>query len=254
MAVTKSNPSRANPKPYLLEVSLRHEEIDSFKSYPYSVPAIKKLETLEFHPDVTFFVGENGSGKSTLLEAIAGALGINSAGGNKNTQFASPENSRTSLHEKIKTVRGPIRAADYYFLRAESFFNLATYMDEVQYLEGYGGTSLHEQSHGESFMALLLNKLRGNGLYLFDEPEAALSPKRQIAALVAIDQLVRKKSQFIIATHSPILLSYPNAKIFSFDGDRIAPIKYEDTDHYVITKDFLKNYESRLRIALAGEE
>lgn len=234
----KQSLARRNPKPYLMEISLRRDEIESFDQHPFSVPAIRKLDSLEFHPDVTFFIGENGSGKSTLLEAIAGALGLNPGGGNKNSLFATPENSFSPLYSKITASRGAVKPSDYYFLRAESFFNVASYIDEMdkdpfggpRIIDSYGGVSLHEQSHGESFMALLLNKLRGNGLYLFDEPEAALSPKRQIAALAAIDQLVKQKSQFIIATHSPILLSYPNARILTFDTEKIEPVSYEECD------------------------
>src|SRR4029078_4394942 len=132
-------------------------------------------------------------------------------------------------------------------LRAESFFNVATYMDETGYLEGYGGKSLHRQSHGDSFMRLLLNNLRGNGIYLLDEPEAALSPSRQLAALSAIHQLVQDASQFVIATHSPILLSYPNAKIIRFDAAGVAEIAFEDTEHFAVTRDFLNHYPKRLR-------
>ncbi len=249
-----------------MEISLRRDEIESFDQHPFSVPSIRKLDRLEFHPDVTFFIGENGSGKSTLLEAIAGALGFNPGGGSRNTLFETPANSFSPLDSKLTTSRGPVRPSDSWFLRAESYFNVATYIDEAdkdpanaflkptKIIDSYGGVSLHEQSHGESFMALLLNRLGGNGLYLFDEPEAALSPKRQIAALAAIDQLVKEQSQFIIATHSPILLSYPRARILSFDGDTIEEVSFEECDPYVITKDFLKNYESRLRIALDSNE
>lgn len=244
----KQKPLQSYTKPYLIEASLRREDIESFDEYPFSVPVIRKLHTLEFHRDVTFFVGENGSGKSTLLEAIAIAMGLNAGGGNRNFKFATPDNTHTPLHEKLLLVKGPVRPAEFFFLRAESYFNLATYVDELgsDVLESWGGRSLHEQSHGESFMALLLSKLRPRGLYLFDEPEAALSPQRQLAALAAIDVLVKSGSQFIIATHSPILLSYPNARIFSFDGQEVVEIAYTDTDHYSITKDFLINYDRRL--------
>ena len=139
-------------------------------------------------------------------------------------------------------------------MRAESFYNVASYMDEVGYLDGYGGQSLHSRSHGEAFIALLTNKLRGKGLYLLDEPEAALSPNRQLAALSAIHQLVQNESQFIIATHSPILLSYPNAKILQFDQSGIYEVVYEDTEHYVVTKDFLNHYPKRLEYLLSDDD
>jgi predicted ATPase len=151
------------------------------------------------------------------------------------------------LHESLRLAHSFKKPKDGYFLRAESFFNVATYMDEMGYLGGYGDKSLHSRSHGEAFMSLLTQKMRGNGLYLLDEPEAALSPNRQLAALSAIHQLVQEQSQFIIATHSPILLSYPNAKILQFDGSGISEVAYEDTDHYAVTKDFLNHYQQRLK-------
>ena len=238
-------------KPYLRSLTVNWDEVDDRSIYPYSIPAIKSLESLDFHADVTFFVGENGMGKSTLLEAIAVALGFNAEGGNKNSTFSTAP-THSPLHDKLHLIKSFSRPKDGYFLRAESFYNLATKMDEVDYLEGYGGVSLHQQSHGESFMATLLNKLRGNGLYLMDEPEAALSPQRQLTALAAIHELVKKDSQFIIATHSPILLAYPNARIISFTEDGLESIAYEDTEHYRVTKGFLDNYPAQLRI-LMGE-
>lgn len=142
-----------------------------------------------------------------------------------------------------KSFRKP---SDSYFLRAESFYNVATYMDEVGYLRGYGGQSLHKVSHGESFMSTILHKFHGKGLYLMDEPEAALSPSRQLAALSAINNLVQDESQFIIATHSPILLSYSKAKIYQFYSSGIYQVDYEDTEHYTITRDFLNNYSRHI--------
>ena len=192
----------------LREVSLKHDEVPDFGEYPFSIPAVSALDTLEFHPDVTFLVGENGAGKSTLVEAIALAMGFGPEGGTKNVQRATAD-TVSGLHDYLKVVKSFARPRDHYFLRAESFYNVATYMDEVGYLGGYGDKSLHARSHGESFMATLTLKLRGKGLYIFDEPEAALSPTRQMAALSAIHQLVERESQFIIATHSPILMAYP---------------------------------------------
>lgn len=237
-------------KPYLRAVELKREEIDSFYEYPFSIPSISELDSIEFHDDVTFFVGENGSGKSTLLEAIAVALGFNPEGGTKNTNF-STSSTHSQLSNYLKTIKSFKRPLDNYFLRAESFYNLATYMDEVGYLSSYGNKSLHQQSHGESFMATLLNKLKGNGLYLMDEPEAALSPTRQMAALSAIHQLVEEKSQFIIATHSPILLAYPRARIYEFTSAGINEVKYTETEHYEITREFLNNYEKMLEILMS---
>lgn len=241
------------PKPYLRTVTLDPEADIDFGSFPFSIPAIRDMNVIEFHPDVTFFVGENGSGKSTLMEAIALASGFGPEGGTRNVRFETAKTT-SPLHEYLRMVRSFKQPKDAYFLRAESFYNVATYMDETGYLEGYGGKSLHVRSHGEAFMALLTTKLRGKGLYLFDEPEAALSPNRQLAALSAIHHLVEDDSQFIIATHSPILLSYPNARILQFDGSGIYEVGYEDTEHYVVTKDFLNHYPKRLEYLLSDDE
>lgn len=232
-------------KPYLQSVRIRPDAEVDYDAYPYSIPAVRELGLLEFHPDVTFFVGENGSGKSTLLEGIALALGYSPEGGTRNFQLATTQ-SVSPLHEVLRLARSFRKPRDGYFLRAESFFNVATFMDEVGYLESYGGRSLHARSHGEAFMALLIHKFRGQGLYLLDEPEAALSPQRQLAALSAIHQLVQDKSQFIIATHSPILLSYPHARIIRFSSTGLAQVAFEDTEHFAVTRDFLNNYPRRL--------
>ncbi|KAF7764881.1 hypothetical protein PCIT_b0975 [Pseudoalteromonas citrea] len=236
-------------RPYIREIQLKRDKIENFDIYPFCIPAIKELESLEFHPDVTFFIGENGAGKSTLIEAIAVAQGFNPEGGTKNSLFSTSQ-THSELHGQIKSIKSFKHPKDGYFLRAESFYNVATMMDETGYLQGYGGQSLHEQSHGESFMATLTNKLRGNGLYIMDEPEAALSPARQMAAISAIHQLVEKNSQFIIATHSPILLAYPRAKIYQFSDSGISEVAYEDTEHYKITKDFLNHHEKMMNILM----
>ena len=202
---------------------------------------------MDFHRDVTFFVGENGSGKSTMLEALAVALGFGKDGGTRNVRIELPSDEESGLHAHLRLSKSYKKPDDSYFLRAESFFNVATYMDTMPaYLGSYGGKSLHAQSHGEAFMATLINKLRGKGLYLLDEPEAALSPSRQLAALSVIHQLVQDDSQLIIATHSPILLAYPNAKILMFTGGGIHEVAYEDTEHFAVTRDFLNNYPRRL--------
>jgi len=164
---------------------------------------------LKFRPDVTFLIGENGAGKSTLIEAIALAMGFGAEGGTKNVQIKTAD-TVSPLYRHLKTVKGYKKPGDFYFLRAESFYNVATYMDKTGYLAGYGGKSLHERSHGEAFLATLTTKLRGKGFYLFDEPEAALS---------AIHQLVLNESQFIIATHLPILLAYPRSSIMLMDEE-----------------------------------
>ena len=239
-------------KPYLRSVSLKREAISSFDEYPFSIPAVRELDTLEFHPDATFLVGENGSGKSTLIEAIALALGFGAEGGTKNVRIRTADDT-SPLHGFLKLARSFSKPKDFYFLRAESFYNVATYMDEVGYLAGYGDKSLHARSHGEAFIALLTDKLRGDGLYIFDEPEAALSPTRQLAALRLIHQLVQDGSQFIIATHSPILLAYPRAKILMLDRSGLSDVTYEDTEHFAVTKDFLNNYKGTLRHLLDDE-
>ena len=240
-------------RPYLQEVSLR-PDVRAGDYYPFSIPAVREMGVLRFHPDVTFFVGENGAGKSTVLEAIAQALSYGAEGGTLSVQRTTATTT-SSQHQALRTSRSFRRPRDGYFLRAESFYNVASYMDEIpEYLDSYGGRSLHQQSHGESFMALLTNKLKGNGLYLFDEPEAALSPNRQLAALCAIDRLVKQQSQFIIATHSPILLAYPNARIYLFDGSGITETAYEDTEHYAVTRDFLNHYPKRVADLLRDED
>ena len=236
-------------KPYLKEIALKRKSIEDFDSYPFCIPAIRKLQTLKFHPDVTFFVGENGSGKSTLIEAIAVGLGYNPEGGTKQSQFTT-NRTHSELHRHLRLVRSFKKPGDEYFLRAESFYNLATFMEETGYLRGYGGKSLHQQSHGESFMATLLNKLTGGGLYIMDEPEAALSPSRQMAALSAIHHLVEQNSQFIIATHSPILLAYPRACIYQLDDQGLRKIEYEETEHYSVTRQFLNGYKQLLSILM----
>lgn len=237
--------ARLTPKPYLQHVRVRDDANIDYSAFPFCLPAIRELTQLDFSPDVTFFVGENGSGKSTVLEAIALALGFGPEGGTKNVQFATAD-TISDLHRDLRVSRSFGKPKDSYFLRAESFYNVATYMDEVGYLDGYGGKSLHAQSHGEAFMAVLTQKFRGHGLYLLDEPEAALSPNRQLAALSAIHQLVLDQSQFVIATHSPILLSYPRATIYLFESTGIREVAYEDTEHFAVTRDFLNHYQRRL--------
>lgn len=244
--------SRFAEKPYLRSVSIRSKEGIDLAKFPFDIPAVRNLGGLEFHPDVTFFVGENGTGKSTLLEAIALAMGFGAEGGTKNVRFETTSPAST-LDKHLQISKSFMAPKDGYFLRAESFFNVATYMDEVGYLDGYGGKSLHSRSHGESFMALLTHKLRGKGLYLLDEPEAALSPNRQLAALAVIHRLVRDRSQFVIATHSPILLAYPNAKIYQFGPSGVEEVAYENTEHHAVTRDFLNHYPKRLEQLLADD-
>jgi predicted ATPase len=234
-------------KPYLRSIAIDPAAELDLDTYPFSIPAVRELGVLEPHPDVTFFVGENGAGKSTVLEAIAVALGMPAEGGTRNVH--RQQQAVSPLHQVLKVVKGWHRPRHSYFLRAESLFNAFTYLDE---LGPGGGPSLHLRSHGEAFMDVMQGFI-GDGLYLLDEPEAALSPNRQLAALAVIDDLVKGGAQFIIATHSPILLAYPRAKILSFDATGISEVAYEDTEHYAVTRDFLNHYPRRLQQLLEDD-
>lgn len=237
-------------KHYLIRLRLERDKVESFDAYPYCVPALRDLTELAFHPAVTFLVGENGSGKSTLLEAIAAQWGLNPEGGTQNFRFDTRP-SLSPLHSCITLVKGIRRPKIRFFLRAESFFNVATEIERLNVGESYGGRSLHEQSHGESFFTLFQEKFRSDGFYLLDEPEAALSPQRQLAMIARMHELVRDGSQFIIATHSPIIMAYPNAQILQLSEHGIEPIDYLDTEHYRITRDFLNRHEMMLRELMA---
>jgi len=214
-------------------------------SYLRNIDAISSISRISFKHSVTFFVGENGSGKSTLLEAIAIAYGFNPEGGTRNYNFSTYD-SHSELCSALRLSRGVRRAGYGYFLRAESFYNVAT--KEEEYSRGPGGRPqhFHEKSHGESFLALAQNSFRANGLYLLDEPEAALSPQRQLTLLMEINRCVKEGSQFIIVTHSPILLGLPGAEILSFDDGPIHPCAYEETDSYQVTSMFINNREQIL--------
>lgn len=227
--------------------------IDWSKVEPYSylrkIPALQFGECLEFRKNITFFVGENGTGKSTLLEAIAVAERFNPEGGTKNYNF-STYNSHSELHEAIRMFRGFSKPRYGYFLRAESFYNVAS--KEEQYAdERHPSQKYHEKSHGESFLALAQNTFQPNGLYLLDEPEAALSPQRQLTLLIEISRLAKEGAQFIIASHSPILLGIPDAQILSFDDGVIHECQYEETESYQVTEMFINNREYFLKRLLS---
>jgi predicted ATPase len=231
--------------PALMEIRLEREKVTDWDTHPFSVPAIQTLNQVDFSSQVCFLVGENGSGKSTLLEAIAVHTGFGKEGGSRNIAFNTTEESAAEQLASALRLSWRKKLLKGYFLRAESFFNVATYLDDnvPSALAGYGGKSLHKQSHGESFLALLKNRFSQGGFYLLDEPEAALSPQRQLSFLVILNDLVQRnaETQFIVITHSPIIMAYPDAQIFSFDNGRVSEIEYVDTEAYRITKGFLDN-------------
>lgn len=229
---------------FIKEIIINWDKI-SEQSFLRRIPAFAHLERLTLEAPVTFLVGENGSGKSTLLEAMAIACGFNPEGGTRNYHFSTCD-SHSELWEavtlsKTKTPRWG------YFYRAESFYNVAT--KEEEYSCGPGGDPqhYHEHSHGESFIHLMSSSLNKNGLFFMDEPEAALSPQRQLSLLNEIDRFSKQGAQFIIATHSAILLGLPKADILSFDDDGIHACSYEETESYQITALFIKNREQILR-------
>ena len=215
-------------------------------SYLLDIPAISGVQQISFSRPVTFFVGENGSGKSTLLEAIAVAYGFNPEGGTRNYNFSTYD-SHSELCNAIRLSRGVRRAEGGYFLRAESFYNVATKEEEYSREQGGRPQHFHQRSHGESFLALAQNSFRANGIYLLDEPEAALSPQRQLTLLIEIDRCVKEGSQFIIVTHSPILLGMPGAEILTFDDGPLHPCEYEETDSFQVTSMFINNREQILK-------
>ncbi len=229
---------------------------DSYISELPVVRNLQKMGELRLNSNVTFLVGENGTGKSTLLEAIAVSMGFNAEGGTRNFDFSTVK-THSSLSEFITIVKG-VRPRDGFFLRAESFYNVASYIDKIDHepsfqppvIDSYGGVSLHAQSHGESFLALVKNRFGGDGIYLLDEPEAALSPTRQMTLIVLINELIQNNSQFIIATHSPILMAFPNAQVVELTDDGIDCVPYRQTEHYRLTKRFLDNPEKMLELLL----
>lgn len=236
---------------YIKEIRLK-KEIYKEESYIKNLPVVSNLDSLALSSNVTFFVGENGSGKSTLLEAIAVNSGFNAEGGTRNFNFSSME-THSDLYKYITVVKSVKRPKDGFFLRAESFYNVATEIERLdsegagaRVIDSYGGTSLHKMSHGESFITLMTNRFGGNGLYILDEPEAALSPLKQMSMLTVINELVKKNSQFIIATHSPILMAYPDADIFVIDDNGITKTTYKKTDNYILTRKFLENPEKMM--------
>ncbi len=246
--------------PILDKIKISFSDNVDFSEYPFSLDIVRNLKDIVFSSQVTFFIGENGTGKSTILEAIASKSGFGREGGSKNINFNTADNSFYSEIQKLSdcmTLSWRKKTKDGYFFRAESFFNLANHIDHLEKEGGqragvayspYGGKSLHKQSHGESFFSFFKNRLGGGGFYILDEPEAALSPQRQLALLIIINDLCKNpETQFLIATHSPILLAFPNSTIYSCDGSALEKIDYKKTDHYEITKGFLNNPEQYLK-------
>ena len=233
----------------LKNIKLLRDRVENWEDYPFLVPAIRCFEELNLRSRICFFTGENGTGKSTLLEAIAIHYGFGREGGTRNFQNNSTE-SNHSVDPLVRTLRLSFdkRTGAGFFLRAESFFNTASYIDEIGAATFYGGRSLHTRSHGETFFTLLELKFQRNGLFLLDEPEAALSPQRQLAFLVLLHDVLKKykDAQFIISTHSPVLLGYPDAQIVSFDDGRLHEISYEDTAPLQIVRRFVNERESFL--------
>ena len=226
------------------------------KEYPYNIPAIRNLNEFEFKSNVTFIIGENGTGKSTLIEAIAIRAGFNPEGGSAYLNYHTYD-THSTLYNDIKITRGAHRNKDGYFLRAESFYNVASETDRIssgyELNNNYGG-ALHQRSHGESFLSVILNRLSGNGLYIFDEPESALSLSSILKLMVKMNELEKKNSQFIIATHSPVLLAYPQAEIYRITDEGLELTKYESSEPYLLTKYFISNHERVINELLNSKE
>lgn len=230
---------------FIQEIQIHWEQIQP-QSYLQSIPALRSIDRLAFSNNITFFVGENGTGKSTLLEAIAVGYGFNPEGGTLNYRFSTYDDV-SELSGALSFKKGYRRPRSNYFFRAESFFNVASKAEDYRdgdpkeiYYARYGGKSLHEQSHRESFLSYFLS-FDGEGLYLMDEPEAALSPQRQLTLLIQIVKMARQGSQFLIATHSPILLGIPGAEILSFDDGELHACTYEETESYQVMEMFINN-------------
>lgn len=236
---------------FIRSVSFDWNQIDE-KSYLRDITAINGIDRIEFHSAITFFVGENGSGKSTLLEAIAVAYGFNPEGGTRNYSFSTYD-SHSELWNAIRLTKGIRKAKSGYFLRAESFYNVAT--KEEEYADSmHPSKRYHEKSHGESFLAIAQNYLNAGGIYIFDEPEAALSPQRQLTLLLDIYKCAKEGAQFIIVTHSPILLGIPDAEIYSFDQGEIHLCEYEETESFQVTEMFVNNRKALLQRLLSDGE
>ncbi|MDP9738864.1 UNVERIFIED_ORG: putative ATPase [Bacillus sp. B2I3] len=238
---------------YIRGIYLNRDRISSYAHFPLDLPVIKHLHEVAFHPSVTYVIGENGMGKSTLLEGIAIAYGFNPEGGTLNFNFSNYD-SHSNLDEYLRLKKGVYKPKDHFFFRAETFYNLATNIEELdressfgsKIIDSFGGKSLHQQSHGESFFSAFVERFQGNGLYILDEPEAALSPLRQISMLARINELVQQGSQFIISTHSPIIMAYPDAKILQISDEGMSEVTLEESNHYLLMKQFFEDKDRLL--------
>ncbi|MFJ7367160.1 AAA family ATPase [Peribacillus frigoritolerans] len=238
---------------YIRGIYLNRDRISSYDHFPLDLPVIKHLQEVAFHPSVTYVIGENGMGKSTLLEGIAIAYGFNPEGGTLNFNFSNYD-SHSNLDEYLRLKRGVYKPKDHFFFRAETFYNLATNIEELdressfgsKIIDSFGGKSLHQQSHGESFFSAFVERFQDDGLYILDEPEAALSPLRQISMLARINELVQQGSQFIISTHSPIIMAYPDAKILQISDEGMSEVTLEESNHYLLMKQFFEDKDRLL--------
>ena len=235
----------------MADLYLQRVEIDGDipgSSYIARLPVVRGIIDsggLDLNHPVTIFVGENGIGKSTLVEAIAIRMGFNPEGGTVNFNFATRE-SHSPLHEYLRLIKGRRRRKDGFFLRAESFYNVASNIDDLGVVGNYGQVSLHAQSHGESFMALVENRFWGKGFYILDEPEAALSPMRVMTLMHHMRRLVDDESQFIVSTHSPMIMAFPGADVIQIDEEGFSRVGYRDTEHYQVMRRFLEDPERML--------
>ncbi|CAN7525855.1 AAA family ATPase [Peribacillus frigoritolerans] len=238
---------------YIRGIYLNRDLISSYDHFPLDLPVIRHLQEVAFHPSVTYVIGENGMGKSTLLEGIAIAYGFNPEGGTLNFNFSNYD-SHSNLDEYLRLKKGVYKPKDHFFFRAETFYNLATNIEELdressfgsKIIDSFGGKSLHQQSHGESFFSAFVERFQGDGLYILDEPEAALSPLRQISMLARINELVQQGSQFIISTHSPIIMAYPDAKILQISDEGMSEVALEESNHYLLMKQFFEDKDRLL--------
>ncbi|MED4692387.1 AAA family ATPase [Peribacillus frigoritolerans] len=238
---------------YIRGIYLNRDRISSYDHFPLDLPVIRHLQEVAFHPSVTYVIGENGMGKSTLLEGIAIAYGFNPEGGTLNFNFSNYD-SHSNLDEYLRLKKGVYKPKDHFFFRAETFYNLATNIEELdressfgsKIIDSFGGKSLHQQSHGESFFSAFVERFQGDGLYILDEPEAALSPLRQISMLARINELVQQGSQFIISTHSPIIMAYPDAKILQISDVGMSEVALEESNHYLLMKQFFEDKDRLL--------